>query len=181
MTEKLSFWIRDDRHGDPIVHMSECTCPSVVSQDGNTIHPSVWESEGVDNLAEFALGLGIEPAEIHIGRCVPDSISIHHGWGRRFRKGKQTNTDISPELGDWVRSLEEMTKKREEEKDAPIKGSRSGNLTRFNRENPKHVPAKLQYGEHEHNAGRPASAHANCEHPRTKAARAKCRRERHSQ
>ena len=179
------FWIRDDRYGDPIIHTPKCTCPSIVDKNGK-IGENVWISSGVENLGELARGLGIEPEEIKIAHCVGDDISRDHGWGRRFRKSAAgrsgQNGQISPELGDWVRSLETMARDRIREKPDPVTGPKSGKLAGNGNKNPAqlngdHIPERIQMHEESHSlVGRPASAHAECSHERTKAARAKCRK-----
>lgn len=158
-----TYKLRDDREGNPVAHLESCFCPSMAQK----IPPQdIWLIEADDigalaeELEEDAIEAGlITPAEarasLRIGGCIEAPIGV----GRRFAGGSRP-TD---KLGEWERSIE--AKKLPTQK-LTVKAP------------PKLHSARMAFQETDRRVGAPTTSHSGCDHAVSKAARAKCRRDR---
>lgn len=159
----MQFRIKDDRHGNPVVHASTCFCfPTPNDGHGESPITDTWVAEA-DSLAELAESLEadlleagkITKAEAHAMMRIAHCINNEHapGVGRRyssFMPKYQVDT-----FGEWARETEKKVIKVE-----PL------------------LPRRLSFAGGEVKPGRPASSHANCSHPVTRKDRAACRKAR---
>ena len=138
--------IKEDRHGNPVVHSKKCFC---LKPDDDTYLASadslaeLAESFEADAIAAGVMTKNEAHALMKIAQCIDNSHCP--GVGRRY-------SSYMPKLqvetfGEWAASLSKVP-------DLP----------------------RLKFAEVNLKPGRPASSHADCDHPRDRKSRAVCRK-----